>query len=192
MTDRIARRPRAPEHARSIAIRKTTSQAFAPCSTRSRPALTTICSRSRAAAACCSRGRSRRLPRDRSRPLGGDGEAGARGGTGGGGRAGKAEALPFEDGTFTCVASATAFFFFPDPVAVLREAQRVLRPEGRLAITTTPPEMKGTPAAPEPMASIGRFYTDEELVALAEGAGFADVSVTRDGRGSQLLTARNG
>jgi hypothetical protein len=30
---------------------------------------------------------------------------------------GKAEALPFDDETFTCVASATAFFFFADPVA---------------------------------------------------------------------------
>jgi len=104
---------------------------------------------------------------------------------------GKVETLPFEDGTFTCVASATAFFFFPDPVAVLREARRVLRPGGRLAIATTPPELRGTPAAPEPMASIGRFYTDEELAALAREAGFADVSVTRESRGDQLLTARN-
>jgi hypothetical protein len=65
----------------------------------------------------------------------------------------------------------------------------VLRPGGRLAIATTPPEMKGTPAAPEPMASIGRFYTDEELAALAVEAGFVDVSAARDGRGGQLLTA---
>jgi 2-polyprenyl-3-methyl-5-hydroxy-6-metoxy-1,4-benzoquinol methylase len=103
---------------------------------------------------------------------------------------GKADALPFEDGTFTCVASATAFFFFPAPVAVLREALRVLRPGGRLAIVTTPPEMRGTPAAPEPMASIGRFYTDEELAALALEAGFVDVSATRESRGDQLLAAR--
>ena len=56
---------------------------------------------------------------------------------------------------------------------MLREALRCCA-RGRLAIVTTPPEMRGTPAAPEPMASIGRFYTDEELAALA-GGGFADV-----------------
>ena len=103
---------------------------------------------------------------------------------------GKAEELQFEDETFTCVASATAFFFFADPVAVLREARRVLRPDGRLAIFTTPPELRGTPAAPEPIASLGRFYTDEELAALAREAGFVDEEATRAADGGQLLTAR--
>lgn len=103
---------------------------------------------------------------------------------------GRADALPFDDETFTCVASATAFFFFEDPVAVLREALRVLEPGGRLAIVTTPPEMRGTPAAPEPIASRGRFYTDEELAALAREAGFVDETATRTADGAQLLTAR--
>jgi SAM-dependent methyltransferase len=103
---------------------------------------------------------------------------------------GTAEELPFDDEVFTCVASATAFFFFPDPVAVLREARRVLHPGGRLAVFTTPPEMRGTPAAPEPIASRGRFYTDEELAALAREAGFVDEEAARAGNDGQLLTAR--
>lgn len=104
---------------------------------------------------------------------------------------GRAEALPFGDASFTCVACATAFFFFADPVAVLREALRVLQPGGRLAFSTTPPELRGTPAAPEPIASRGRFYTDEELAEVAREAGFADVAVSRSPDGGQLLTGEN-
>ena len=39
------------------------------------------------------------------------------------------------------------------------------------------PKMRGTPAAPEPMASRLRFYEDEELGSLAHQAGFTSVSV---------------
>jgi len=42
----------------------------------------------------------------------------------------------------------------------------VLEPgRGRVAIFTTPPEAKGTPAAPFPLATRGHFYTDAELEA---------------------------
>ena len=87
--------------------------------------------------------------------------------------------LPFEDDTFTCAAMMQVFFFFVDPVAVLSECRRVLRDDGRLAAFTVSEEARGTPAAPEPMASRARFYTDEELVQLARDAGFASASVTR-------------
>jgi hypothetical protein len=36
-----------------------------------------------------------------------------------------------------------------------------------VAIYTTGPELRGTPAAPEPLASLAHFYSDAELAGLA-------------------------
>jgi ubiquinone/menaquinone biosynthesis C-methylase UbiE len=113
-----------------------------------------------------------------------------------GGRArivhGSAEQLPFGDAEFTAVSSLVAFFFFPEPVAALREFLRVVDPaRGRIAVYTTAPEMKGTPAAPYPLATRGYFYEDDELAALPWTAGFRSVEVRRpDPGGAQLLVAR--
>jgi ubiquinone/menaquinone biosynthesis C-methylase UbiE len=103
---------------------------------------------------------------------------------------GSAEALPFEDGAFTAVSSVVAFFFFPDPVRALREMRRVLDPErGRVAIFTTAPEAKGSPAAPYPLATRGHFYEDEELVGLAREAGFGEARIAHREPWAQLLVA---
>lgn len=102
---------------------------------------------------------------------------------------GSAESLRFPERSFDAVAMSVVFFFFPEPVAVLRECKRVLAPGGRIAIYTTSPRMRGTPAAPEPLASRGHFHENDELAGLAEQAGFVDVAV-RDDDGGQLLTAR--
>jgi hypothetical protein len=61
--------------------------------------------------------------------------------------------------------------------------------KGRIAVYTTAPEMKGTPAAPYPLATRGHFYEDEELEAHAREAGFRHVEVERHD-GAQLLVAR--
>jgi SAM-dependent methyltransferase len=104
---------------------------------------------------------------------------------------GSADRLPFGDGEFTALSSIVAFFFFPDAVAALREFRRVLDPaHGRVAVYTTAPEMKGTPAAPYPLATRGHFYEDDELKAHAREAGFRDVDVQRPDEGAQLLVAR--
>lgn len=106
---------------------------------------------------------------------------------------GEADRLPFADAEFTAVSSIAAFFFFPQPVDALREMRRVLDPQrGRIAICTTSPEAKGSPAAPYPLATRGHFYTDDELVQLARDAGFTTATVTRtDESGwAQLLAAQ--
>jgi ubiquinone/menaquinone biosynthesis C-methylase UbiE len=106
---------------------------------------------------------------------------------------GEADQLPFTDGEFTAISSIVAFFFFPNPVDALKEMRRVLDPErGRIAICTTSPEAKGSPAAPYPLATRGHFYTDDELAAVAREAGFTTVAVTRpdDSGWAQLLAAQ--
>jgi ubiquinone/menaquinone biosynthesis C-methylase UbiE len=103
---------------------------------------------------------------------------------------GRAEELPFLNGEFTAISCLVAFFFFPDPVRALREMRRVLDPErGRVAIFTTAPEAKGSPAAPYPLATRGRFYTDDELVALPLQAGFREARIAHREDWAQLLYA---
>jgi SAM-dependent methyltransferase len=82
-----------------------------------------------------------------------------------------ADRLPFRDGSCTCAAMMQVFFFL-EPGPVLAECRRVVRPGGRLVVFTVSEAAKGSPAAPEPMASRGRFYADDELVELARAAGF--------------------
>ena len=106
---------------------------------------------------------------------------------------GEADRLPFADGEFTAVSSIAAFFFFPKPVDALEEMRRVLDPhKGRIAVCTTAPEARGSPAAPYPLATRGHFHTDDELRQLALDAGFTTATVTRtDESGwAQLLAAQ--
>ncbi|MGH3097608.1 MAG: methyltransferase domain-containing protein [Streptosporangiales bacterium] len=97
--------------------------------------------------------------------------------------------LPVSDGAFTAVAMATVFMHLPDPAAVLAECRRVLDGSGRLAVATVDASMRGTPAAPEPIASRSGFYDRDRLIAMARDADFATAEVADDG-GEQLLFAR--
>ena len=98
-----------------------------------------------------------------------------------------AEELPLTDESFSAVSLSIVLMFLEDPVAALRECRRVLVRGGRIAAYTSSPALRGTPAAPEPLASHAHFYDDRELATLATRAGFADVHVANDG-GGQLLT----
>jgi SAM-dependent methyltransferase len=90
-----------------------------------------------------------------------------------------AERLPFDDESFDLAAMTGVIGFLPDPVAALAEIHRTLVPAGRMAVFTGSAGLRGTPAAPEPMASRLRFYEDDELERLARAAGFAEARVER-------------
>ncbi len=90
-----------------------------------------------------------------------------------------AERLPFPDAVFTCAAMTGVLGFLSDPVGALAEIRRVLGDGGRLVVLGSDPELRGTPGAPEPMASRLRFYEDHELEELAREAGFGSVRVVR-------------
>lgn len=90
-----------------------------------------------------------------------------------------AETLPFDDGTFTCATMTGVLGHLPDPDAVFAELYRVLDAGGRVVILGSDPELQGTPAAPEPMASRMTFYESDDLEELAQQAGFEAVRVVR-------------
>jgi SAM-dependent methyltransferase len=92
-------------------------------------------------------------------------------------REGEADSLPYPDGTFTCAVMTGVFGFISNPVKALSEIRRVLAGGGRLILFTGSKELRGTPAAPEPMASRLYFYEDQELEELARKAGFAEATV---------------
>lgn len=92
---------------------------------------------------------------------------------------GRGDQLPFESGSFTCASMSGVLGFLRDPVACFAEIRRVLRPGGRFVTLGSDERLRGTPAAPEPIASRLRFYDDEELENLGHAAGFDQVAVIR-------------
>jgi len=84
----------------------------------------------------------------------------------------EAEALPFAASIFTRAVMTGVFAFIENPAQVFSEIFRVLVAGGQLVLYAGTKELRGTPAAPEPIASRLHFYEDDELLALAQGAGF--------------------
>ncbi len=90
-----------------------------------------------------------------------------------------ASSLPYPDGIFSGAVMTGVFGFITNPLQALSEIRRVLAPGGRLVLFTGSKELRGTPAAPEPVASRLYFYEDHELEELARQAGFSEAHFER-------------
>ncbi|MCW6003417.1 methyltransferase domain-containing protein [Micromonospora sp. CPCC 205371] len=111
---------------------------------------------------------------------------------------GDAEAPDFPDASFDAVLAGLVLFFLPDAPAAVRAYARLLRPGGRLVISTftevsdadkewfehfgqalgpyLPPPPEPVPGSPPPPDA--RLRTRESLVELLAGGGFSDVRFT--------------
>ena len=103
-------------------------------------------------------------------------------------RAGRAEALPFDDDSADVGLSQLVFHFVSDPDTAVHELRRVVRPGGRVALSVWAfdggMEMLRAywdtavhldPEAPDELR-VMRFGREGELNALLAGAGFTDVT----------------
>jgi SAM-dependent methyltransferase len=87
--------------------------------------------------------------------------------------------LPFPDNTFSAAVMTGVLGFLEKPVEVFGEIRRVLVSGGRLIALGSDPTLRGTPGAPEPMASRLNFYEDDELTSLAVKSGFTNIVILR-------------
>ncbi|MCG8568832.1 MAG: class I SAM-dependent methyltransferase [Spirochaetes bacterium] len=88
---------------------------------------------------------------------------------------GNAEALPWDDNTFTKAASANMFFFVEKPQKVLSEINRVLKPGGKFSMVTMRNSLLGK-------LTFGflfklKIYSNHTMETYLQDAGFSNISV---------------
>lgn len=95
------------------------------------------------------------------------------------------------DASVDTVYCLNAFFFFPDPATAMAEMTRILRPGGRIAIITAPPEWKGRVGRVSPkMAQAMRFDSPENLTAWGGVTGLHDIHASVHAGAGLLFVAR--
>ncbi len=90
---------------------------------------------------------------------------------------GDATALPWEDGRFSAVTALALIEFVPDPLKVLSEMHRVLRPGGRAVLSLG--MRVGDAAESGTKTTLGLWrWSEADARRLMEEAGFGDVAVS--------------
>lgn len=103
-------------------------------------------------------------------------------------REGDAEALPYAEGSFDMVLSQFGHMFAPRPQVAVAEMLRVLKPGGRIAFSTWPPEhftgrlfaLVGRYLLPPPGAAAPPAWGDPNVVRERLGDQVTDLSFDRD------------
>jgi SAM-dependent methyltransferase len=106
------------------------------------------------------------------------------------------EPLPFEDGSFDLVLCAETIEHVRDVQLLLSEVRRVLRPGGRLAVTTPAHSrwsaarllVRGWESEFDPLSPHLRFFSRRSLARVLDATGF-DVETVRRRAGTLLAVA---
>jgi len=88
---------------------------------------------------------------------------------------GNVAALPYDDESFDKVITVESFYFWPDPVASLREVRRVLKPGGLLALAMEGSKEASNRQKMAAMAARMEFpiFSGAEMEAMLTAAGFS-------------------
>ncbi len=101
-------------------------------------------------------------------------------------RLGDAGDLEWPDGSFSVAGTIESFFFWPEPVACLKEVYRVLRPDGRLVIGIT--ANKDVKQDFSKLAKKKGFalYSCDDIIQMTKEAGFRECIITRPKLGGMV------
>lgn len=99
-----------------------------------------------------------------------------------------AEELSFEDRSFDIVYCGFALFFFPNPKKALQEFKRVLKPQGKIAVSTWGKtgltrrilQEKLSAMGAEPSHNAHPMPSHEDLSALFSDAGFQSIQIKQE------------